>query len=99
MCRGGGQAWGAGCLPGPHATRLESETCKLELAILVLQLQQQLQGHLCDPGFLAGPSSALIQNCEQPCETRGDSGTDGGPFPSLRNLPLGSLTHVRDDHT
>lgn len=42
-------------------------------------------------------SPALIQNYEQPCEARGDSGTIGGLFPSLRNLPLGSLTHVRDN--
>lgn len=88
---GVGQAWGAGCLAGPQATRLEPETCKLDLAVLVLQLQRQLRGRLCDPGSLAGPSSALIQNCEQPCEARGDSGTDGGPFTPLRNLPLDIL--------
>ena len=44
-------------------------------------------------------SFALIQNYEQPCEARGDLGTVGGLFPSLRNLPLGSLTHIRDTHT
>lgn len=32
-------------------------------------------------------SPVLIQNYEQPCEARGDSGTIAGLFPSLRNLP------------
>lgn len=50
MCGARGQAWGAGCLSGPQAPRLEPETWKLESAVLVLQLQQQLQGGLRDPG-------------------------------------------------